>query len=318
MPFFRNWLIEKGVHVIIDTFSDSDELLQRKKEEEKARVSSEDIVNLSKKWGVYKGQSITEDKVRAWLEQFGNNNNQRLMFRILQNVSFYTADNIRSKMKEAHGIVIRGMMRYIKEGKLKKFDDILVSYLDHVGKSGASYAKLYADENNIYYENIVVREKLAEALTKKQGLNALVFIDDFIGTGDSASIYFEELAKECKEIFQRNGLRIFFIAVCGFQESLTRIEDALAKLGLPVEVHICDSLEESAKAFTDKSLIFPNEAERIKARSICYDHGISLAKNNPLGYGECQATIVFENSCPDNTLPIIWTDVKDWIPLFPR
>jgi len=37
-----------------------------------------------------------------------------------------------------------------------------------------------------------------------------------------------------------------------------------------------------------------------------------------LGYGNSQATVVFEQSCPDNTLPILWAKSRDWKPLFER
>jgi hypothetical protein len=106
VPLFGRWLQEKGVNEIITTFTDLDSILQRKKQEEEAYVRSEEIVKLISHWGTYQGRFISEDKVRAWLNQFGENSDQRLMFRILENLKFYTKDNIRTKMKEAQGIII--------------------------------------------------------------------------------------------------------------------------------------------------------------------------------------------------------------------
>lgn len=320
VPFFKEWLIKKGIRDIITSFSDLDAILKRKQQEEEAYVGSEEIVELVGTWGLYQGRRITEDLVRVWLRQFGDNTNQRLMFRILKNISFYTEDHIRSKMKEAHGIVIRGLVRRIEAGKRRR-GDILVSYLDSPGKSGAYYAKLYADENEIYVNNVVERGRLRKALETRQEVQALVFVDDFMGTGDSASEYFKKIAEECGEVLRnRRGLRTFFITVCGFRTAQVKVEGTLVQCSLPVKVHTCDPLDESAKCFSERSQIFPDAVERNQAKTIADEHGRRLVKRNPLGYGNCQATVVFAHSCPNNSLPILWKESKNppWKPLFKR
>jgi len=110
VPLFGKWLQEKGINEIITTFTDLDAFLLRKKQEEEAYVRSEEIVKLTGDWRdcSYLSRPITEDKVRAWLKQFPENTEQRLMFQILQHLKFYNGDNLRNKMKEAHGIIVRG------------------------------------------------------------------------------------------------------------------------------------------------------------------------------------------------------------------
>ena len=247
------------------------------------------------------------------------------MFQILQHLTFYSRDQIRHKLKEAHGMVVRDLrdldISWSKgEGKRKR-SDILISYLDTPGKSGASYAKLYAEENDIYRGeggNVVELGKLGQVIEQKQNLQALVFIDDFIGTGDSASEYFKKLSGEHGEMLRNSGLRIFFIALCGFVNGKSRIEQLLEELHLSVSVRICDPLDETARCFDDVSRIFPNSLDRDRARKIALHYGMKLEKKAPLGYGDCEATIVFEDSCPNNTLPILWAETNDWIPLFRR
>lgn len=317
VPFFGRWLKEKGINEIITTFTDIDAILAKKKKEEEAYISSQEIVKLIESWSDYQGQRITEDKVRTWLQQFSDNSNQRLVFRILQKLKFYTENNVRGKMSVVHGIVMRGLVRRY-EGRQRSRRDIIVSYLDHPSKSGARYAKLYADENEIYYLNVIERSKLAKTLIEKKEIQALVFIDDFVGTGNSACEYFKDLAIECKDILQNSTLRIFFIAITGFQSAQEALKNTLDKLEINVKVHICDPLDESAKAFSDKSSIFPNVIDRERAKNIAYEYGIKLVKNNPLGYGDCQTSIVFSDTCPNNSLPILWSEANNWIPLFKR
>lgn len=317
VPFFKEWLVDYGVNDIITCSLDQDALLERKKREEESRVRPEEITKLVGRWGVYQGLGIGEDKVRAWLNQFGDNSNQRLMFKILEGLTFYTQANIRQKMREGQGIVMRSLAHknLVHKIEKKKRSDILVSYLDKLAKSGAHYAKLYADENKIYVGNVIEKAKLGDAITKAVDINALAFIDDFIGTGDSACKYFRELEEMYGDLLQKQDLFLLFIS--GFVSAKTRVEDCLSELGLQVQIHICDPLDDSARIFGELSTTFSNPAERNRAREICYEYGARLVKSYPLGYGDCQAAIVFEDTCPNNTLPILWSE-KDWVPLFPR
>ena len=323
VPFFGEWLKEKGIREIAPTFVDPDMISKLTRQDEEAYVRSEEIVEWVKAKNVsYKGQTIGEERVRAWLRQFGRNKDQRLMFQVLQNLNFYDRSRIRTKLKEAHNMVVRGLIRRLEVGKRKR-DDILVSYLDNPGKSGARYAKLYAEENDIYRGengNVVERGKLCQALKEKQGLQALVFIDDFIGTGRSASDYFKMLVEEQEygDALRNCGLRLFYIALCGFEAGKSTVEDTLEELGVDVEVRICDSLDETDRCFSDTSGIFLNANDREIARQIAYKKGRLLERHAPLGYGECEAIVVFEDSCPNDTLPILWAETKDWTPLFKR
>lgn len=321
VPFFRAWLESAGVREILTTFSDLDAILERRQREEQVYVQSEEIVNLVTHWGLYQGKRITEDQVRAWLAQFGDYISQRLMFKILQGLRFYSEDVLRAKMKEAHGIVRRGLVRQIK-ARQRKRGDILVSYLDGPGKSGGGkYAKLYADENGIYYDNVVERSKLAEIVSNEgEGLQAIVLIDDFIGTGKSAQEYLKQLVEESGHVLKKANLKIYFIAVAGFQESQKSIENTIADYSLPIDIHICDPLDSSAKCFSGDSQIFPDKAERLEALRIVHEHGVRLVKRNPLGYGECQSAVVFSDNCPNNNLPILWAESVElpWRPLFKR
>jgi len=324
VPLFGKWLKEKGLHEIITTFTDLDAILSTKKQEEDAYVRPEEIIQLISNWGQYLSIPITEDKVRAWLNQFKENTEQRLMFRILKHLKFYNGDNLRTKMKEAQGIIIRGgiPVRKYETEKQKKRSDILVSYLEgNPSKSGCSYTKLFADENQIYNKNIIERGKLAQTLTDQtlmEKIKGLVFLDDFIGTGGSACQYFEELANECGELLRNPNLKVFFISVSGFQEAKIRLETKLFELNFNVKVHICDPLDESDKVFSARSKIFSKSSDLQRAKNVAYEYGRNLVNNNPLGYGDCQAAVIFPEACPNNTLPILWSDAKKWIPLFKR
>ena len=109
VPLFGDWLAAHGAREILQTLPELQAAEVARLEEERADVEPEEIVDLIQPWGTYKGQILTEDRVRSWLRQFGSKVDQRLAFKLLQAVRFYSTGLIREKLKEAHGIVLRGM-----------------------------------------------------------------------------------------------------------------------------------------------------------------------------------------------------------------
>ncbi len=316
IPFFSRWLKEIGFLEISTTFTDLAAIEARRREEEKARVTADEIVRLCSEWPIYKGRRVGAEQVRAWLEQFGGSADQRLMFKILQNVKIYSEDELRAKMKDVHGIVSRGLIERKAIRQIKR-SDILVSYLDGPGKSGAHIARLYCDENNIYKDNLVEPDHLPQALDR-EGIQALVFVDDFVGTGDSVSGYISSFATTIGEKLSSLNLRTFFVAVAGFAAAIQKVHLVVNQYGLPIKIHVCDSLEDRHHCFSDRSIVFASEAERITAMDLAYRKGAMLCKQAPLGYGGCQAMVVFSHNCPNNTLPILWDHTGHWNPLFRR
>ena len=316
VPFLARWLKEVGFLEISTTLTDAAAIEARRREEEKARVTAEEVTRLCSAWPFYKGRHIGGEQVRAWLEQFGGNADQRLVFKILQNVKIYSEDELRAKMQEVHGIVSRGLVERRAHRQVKR-SDILVSYLDGPGKSGAHIARLYCDENNIYKDNLVEHGRLSQALDR-EGIQALVFVDDFLGTGDSVSGYLSTLPNDIGNKLVSLNLRAFFVAVAGFAAAKQKISQVVDQLGLSIKIHVCDSLEERHHCFSEHSSVFASEAERTNAMDLAYRKGVMLCKQAPLGYGGCQAMVVFSHNCPNNTLPILWDQTSHWHPLFRR
>lgn len=317
VPFFAHWLKRQGVNEIITTMSTLDAILEYKKSEQDAFVKSNEITSLISSWGIYAGRSITEDQVRSWLGQFGDNFKQRSMFHLLQSLKFYGGDEIRAKMRLANGIVNRGKVRQIESGKRKR-DDIFVSYIDGPGKSGARYAKIYADENGIYADNVIEKSLIEKHMLSIDKNVSLVFVDDFVGTGKSTSEYMKELSPTLWKINQINRVSIHFIALCGFKDGILEIDRTIEKLNINVKTNCIDIITDEDKCFSENSKFFKLPSDRIKAREIAYEIGLGLEKNAPLGFGNCESAVIFEDSCPNNNLPILWSRHKTWTPLFKR
>jgi hypothetical protein len=313
---FHEWLKTRGVQNVITEFADMDAALQARQQEEELKVKSGEIVALAKKWGPYRGQTISEDKIRAWLDQFATIKEQRAMFSLLAHLRFYSNDFVRHKMAEAHNIAQRGLARHLEHRKVKR-SDILVSYLDNPSKSGARFARLYADEAEVYVDNIVEKGQLVEAL-QRDGIQALVFIDDFACTGNSVTEYLRELDDQLAEIVLERQIKVVFVAVVAFKQGWQHIEQFVNALEMPVIPHVCELIDDKAQCFSEKSDCFPDDDQREFAKRIATQYGRSLEKKWPLGYGDFGLVVVFERSCPNNSLPILWKETTTWMPLFKR
>lgn len=319
---FHDWLRRRGMYNVIATFPELDKALQVRQEEEKLKIQANELVALTKKWGAYRGQSVTEDKVRAWVEQFGDIREQRAMFTLLQGLCYYSQSFVREKMHEVDSIVKSGLTRQLasKESRKSKQSDILISYLDGVAKSGADLARLYADEASIYVDNVVERSKLASRLSQHKEIKALVFVDDFVGTGNAVSDYLRELDAEVSEIVQSRRIKVVFVAVVACLEGWSKIERTVDEIQMHVNIHHCELLDNRHKCFSEESIIIKDYDQRQRALQAASNHGKYLEPNCPLGYGGLEMAVVFERGCPNNSLAVLWSEsVKHkWVPLFKR
>jgi hypothetical protein len=310
--FFKDWLVDGGSTKIILTLSDEEKIRIREREEKKAEITSTELLQLIElKNIVYNGRPLSSDELRVWLNQFDSNISRRLIFKILQNLIYYTSANIKIKMKE--------IFSHIKNKKYegKRVSNVLVSYLDGIGKSGVEYAKYFIDENSILAKNSVEKHKILERLNK-DNFDYLVFVDDFTGTGKTIIDFVEELNKNFPDIFKKQ-IKIIIGVISGFLDAKELIEKEVEKMKITnIEVIICEPLNKSDKCFSDESKIFANPDDRRNARDICWGKGHSLVPNNPLGFGDCQSIVIFPDTCPNNSLPILWAEKEDFKPLFKR
>jgi hypothetical protein len=315
VPFFSRWLRFSGVKNIVTSILDPEAAISHRRQHEGMRVAPTEIVGVVSNWSIFKGSQVTEDKVRSWLAQFGSDlRKQRLMFRLLERVRFYNAAAIRAKMKEAQSRISAEPSAVRSQ---KKRGDILLSYVDAPGKSGVYYAKTFADENNIYINNVVDPANLVDRISTG-GFSVLLFVDDFLGSGTTASKGLQRVLSDSGELINRSGVKVVFFALCGFDRAKISIQKAVESYGCDFQILVSDILDETDRAFSDTSSIFDSVADRDDAKTIAYAQGKKLEPRCPLGYSDSQALVVFDSSCPNNSLPILWSHDKDWLPLFRR
>ncbi len=305
-------------------FLDEEAIIRSNEEEKESYVPDTEIVKLCNTWGVYRGSQITPTHVRAWLDQFEYNTEQKLMFNLLKNVRFYDIPKIHEACRSLHSKVQENVAQ---RGGVRSADrrgrrgDILLSSFGSPAQSGSSYVRIYANENKIYVDNAVSLDKISDVLEKKSHIKAIVFIDDIIASGNSAVDSLNTLNDQCGKLLEKQKIKVFISAICGLHRGIKKLEDAIEKVPFEAEVIVSDLLTEIDQCFSSISEIFISSDERNRAKQIVLEHGKLLIKRCPLGYENSQLLVAFHDNCPNNTLPILWcksTGKKQWIPLFKR
>lgn len=315
---FERFLTERSAELISTEFTDRDERRMVEQEENDAYVQSSEIERLVQSWGTYGPRPASEERVRGWLNQFHSNLDQRVMFQLLKSLRFYSEATVREKLRSAMSYIGKETIRKLREGERSR-RDILISYLDGVAKSGTQYARMFCQENKILVGNVASWESLDERLrTQKDELQAVVVIDDMIGTGGTAVESLIALNERVGGSLRSAGITLFLVVICGFQDAIDKVEKKAKELELPLRVFCSDILCDNDRAFGEGAVAFASEKERLRARELARERGEELEPKWPLGHGNCEALVVFFANCPNNTLPILYKDGTKWTALFPR
>ena len=321
VPFFGRWLGTRGPSQIVSSIEDAATREALRVAADDLSISPDEVSRLVKQWGLYRSREVTTDHVRDWLHQFGGVHEQRRAFDLIQQMRFFTATEISSMLGRAHKRLTEGWKRALQRGQ-QLFTDILVVPLDDPGKSGYQFAHTYVVENRIHKGNVVSLEKLAQRIsTTKRKLQAVVFVDDFVGTGHNAMTRLGSLDEHARLQLRDHALSVNFVVVAGFQSGLERLDDWLASEQLPISVHPQEVFGSADSAFGDDSRFFENDSERLATKQLFEELALDRGFDPPLGYGDLQAVLAFETGIPNNSLPLLWGNVggqRPWSPLFAR
>ena len=327
LPLFRLWLRDVGVIRLV-----SDALAQElaeaaQIEEDKAYVSSNEVISLLRGWPTYRGKHVSADDIRSWLEQVPSHRDQRLLFNILRNIRFFSEAEVREKLRLSFGF-LRDKLLDVSKIKGAGRTDIVITYIDGEGKSGQFYASRFAEENRIPTRSILTPSKfshLVASYSRNYGaVGTIVVIDDIVATGDTLERKLCAFVAE-NEIELRSLARpVVAIALAGTDVGVDRVRRAMAQFDwLDFDIRVCEPLLPRYFAFERGNGIWNSNDEYERAEALCRDLGVNIYPKSPLGFEDQGLLIVFPDTCPDNSLPIIHSPsisgaAREWTPLFPR
>ena len=283
---FERWLIECGISKLTGEFLNEEAIRHLEEEEEESYVRSKEIVDLCEKWGLFRSEKIDAERVRAWLDQFEYKSEQRLMFKLIENVRFYKEVESRERIQALQESVDqyfaqRGVSLSRPADRRTRRGDILLSSFGSIGKSGSVYARMYSQENNIYADNVVNIDDIQGAVQKNKQIKAIIFVDDIIASGKSAIDHLKYFNTEYGTTIKETDITVFIFAICGLQSGIDALENFIKKeVPFKTEVKAIDLLSESDQCFSLQSKIFSSTKERDQAKYIAEQYGKNLIGND--------------------------------------
>ena len=323
VELFGRWLRDGGFARLVDGHLGDELEEKRRLEEDAAYVRSDEVVDLVGRWPLYQGHRLTEDRVRAWIEQVETNVARRQIFKLLQNVRFVTDDHVQEAFQGVFERLRRRLPPFVQRKRTQRRNDILVTFLSGAAKSGAYYASQFANANRIIQTNVVTPEKLGARFHDGQAdkTSAVVVVDDMIGTGNTLT---DELGSYT-EILQQLGIGstipLFVCVFCATVEGEEKVRYYLERTFEDSDLDVCEVLGEHHYAFGGDLAFWDSELEKAKAKSMVLGLGACVDRRRPLGYRGQGLLLVFSRNCPNNSLPILYGSGKgsaQWTPLFPR
>ncbi|MCX7096492.1 MAG: ATP-binding protein [Methylococcales bacterium] len=237
--FFEKWLVEYGTLKLITTTL-ADKLEEGIKDaEDRAFVTSSEIQKLISRWPLYRSRSVDGEGVRAWLEQVPTYQEQRYLFKILDKLRFLSGVEISEKFKIAHEKFVKpiiGAVRIIK--KTDKRNDIWLTYVDGVGKSGAQCARDYAKENSISTQCILEPTTIQKRLSSSDDKpKAIIVIDDVSGTGKTLFSGVNKFSEDNRLPLLLFNIPILVIVLVSTVESETKLRSLIDVSSLNI-IHV--------------------------------------------------------------------------------
>jgi len=169
-----------------------------------------------------------------------------------------------------------------------------------------------------------------EALNAAVSGKAVVFVDDFLGSGSQfLSSWRREYVKSgdrsFRHLFECGQLRTHYIVLIATQDGIDRLRSDIDGLAVTTAHVVDESL--SVKALPWNPLLPDGFDPRIEipaflekySRELQLDHYLDNAECRKYGYNSSGLLLAFEHSTPDATIPLLWAQGSpNWTPLIRR
>ncbi len=279
--------------------------------------------------------------VERWLSQFasppdtGFSEQLHALF-LLSHFSYFNSDLMRVLLRTLY----RDLVQYPIVARLRRQHDHTLDWailqphferelmrlrfigIGNPSESGTHLLYYFRQENRLPTDLFVHPHELFESNAAKpqliSGVNQLIFLDDFCGSGTQAGRYSKRLLRRIRELDKQ--IQLSYFPVCATTYGISKVRNET--LFTIVET-LCE-LDNSFRALDNESRYFRESHDSLSrefALDMCRRHGALLEPCAPLGFGNCQLLLGFAHNIPNNTLPIFWSEGQPnrlWDPIFRR
>lgn len=240
-------------------------------------------------------ENMSPGRIVKWLDQFEGDDDVALAVEVIQAAYYLNGTNIRTMTQQLYGLTVSELARR----GLGRAAFIAVGSL---GAGSGTVARVLRDAIRGTVHSLVSMLELA-ALSPGD-FDAVVFIDDFSGTGDTLEKWWENVETLVRPINAE-----VFVGLLVLNGA------ASARIRSFAEIVAVEELDESKNVLSAESPKFSSAQKKILLK---YCRKTGCGKKVEAGYGSCALLLAFKHGCPNNSLPILWMKSETWRPLFNR
>jgi hypothetical protein len=250
----------------------------------------------------YRPQPVSFNALRRWLAQF-QKQDRRLLTNLASKIVFFSESQTKKALVDQND----ALLARLRASGLRLPNIIYVSLHD-AGSSSPAMLNMLRDAARL--ERLGCRLMDSQnalginKLTNKLGEGAIVYVDDFLGTGDQFCS-----ARDFMMASVVGSYSEFLLVPCICEEAYSR----LAKIGVEVFTRVIHLRAE--RPLHDNCRILDQQV-KTRLRSLC----AQIDARSSLGYAGLASMIVFYRNAP-NSLPAIFrgnVDQKPYVGLLPR
>ncbi|MFI8609705.1 hypothetical protein ACIGFL_15465 [Pseudomonas sp. NPDC077649] len=185
--------------------------------------------------------------------------------------------------------------------------------IDPPTKSGPLVARLYK-------KDIGVNEKFMEwpwkLQTKAEQANIVIFIDDFVGTGDQFLEFFKLFFPNQTT---HKDIEYIYAPLGACKTGLDKIKEEIPR----IKICQAETILPENKFFSGLPMRYKGlDEEFVQSMKVTYEEflkKVGLGKlKDKFGYGELELTYAYAHGTPNATLPILWAANEQYQPIFSR
>jgi hypothetical protein len=253
-----------------------------------------------KRFGSYR-YGVTEAGIIDWLNQF-DESDKDVAARLLDAVEFVSAE----QLHDAFRSLLCRLPGWSRVASKRQGKFAFVAFSSSAGESGDNMLHQFRLANNLnhrQYDSLFIgRSDLV-----RSGLGAddtVVFLDDFVGTGNQAVTAWEKMFHE---LTAQIG-SVYLVTIGAFKMGSERIKN---ETRMQLLTHRALGFSDS---FFHSDCNHFSSADKNRLLHYCK----IASRDHPQGFGNCGLVIVLYHQCPNNSMALLHNSSEKWEPLFPR